>query len=218
MISIPPRLLELLNRSDYDGPTKVFATACSKILLDNKMPFFPDYTDHGEKHIEGVLDTVCRLIPLDVWDNHLLSAEDATVIVCSTLLHDLAMHVREEGFYALVHGETNNTPMVWFRESRGTREGDRPWSEIWSAYERETWKFGDRQLIGILGPPPEGEKHGRWGVQRLSDDVRSWSKYDRLIVGEFLRRHHARLAHEMAYFGFPGLEDNEFPVLDKTIS
>ena len=39
-----------------------------------------------------------------------------------------------------------------------------------------------------------------------------------LLIGEFVRRHHGRLAHEIALFGFPGLSSDEFPVLAKSIS
>jgi hypothetical protein len=45
----------------------------------------------------------------------------------------------------------------------------------------------------------------------------SWSTYDRKVIGEFIRRHHARLAHEIAIYGFPGLDsdvrEQSFPQL-----
>jgi hypothetical protein len=39
------------------------------------------------------------------------------------------------------------------------------------------------------------------------------------LAGEFIRRHHARLAHEIAIYGFPGLEigggEGRFPAMGK---
>ncbi len=39
------------------------------------------------------------------------------------------------------------------------------------------------------------------------DNADSWTKQQRKLIGEFIRRHHANLALEFAQFGFPGSGD-----------
>src|SRR5690349_13845495 len=72
-------------------------------LKDSKLPFFPDYTDHGVDHIEQVLITASALIRDEA--RKFLTPQDAAALVLATLLHDAAMHLTEDGFIALVAGK-----------------------------------------------------------------------------------------------------------------
>lgn len=58
-----------------------------------------------------------------------------------------------------------------------------------------------------------------WKFHNLPEEIGQWEKNHFLIVGEFIRRHHARLAHEIAIYGFPGLtvgsSDSQFPAMGK---
>src|SRR5438270_251916 len=69
-------------------------------LFSGGMPLFPEYTDHGLPHLEGVLATADSLAADSAWQ--VLSAGDAAVLSLAVLLHDCAMHLREDGFLALV--------------------------------------------------------------------------------------------------------------------
>ena len=119
------------------------------------MPFFPNYTDHGVEHLERVLATELQLIPEEVFDENLLTAGDIAVLVTSTLLHDIGMHIREQGFLELVAEDTKYQPVEWF-----TRDGnsDRSWSVLWQEFQEEVLRYGDREIIPILGPPPENDR------------------------------------------------------------
>jgi molecular chaperone HtpG len=73
---------------------------------------------------------------------------------------------------------------------------------LWDDYVREARRFNDRTLGNILGL--ESVRRG-WKFKDLPEDSGQWEGNHCRVVGEFIRRHHARLAHEIAIYGFPGL-------------
>jgi molecular chaperone HtpG len=213
--AIPPRLLALLSGSPFEPATLGFTRACEEILVDNKMPFFPAFTDHGLAHVEAVLKACERLVPDRVWDNGLLGPEDAAVLIAACFLHDLALHTREAGFVALVSDSSPHKPLPWFSTERPDRSADEPWPELWQNFKREARQFSQSELDRLLGPV-------RAGVPSvaLEEDLapERWTDHDRLLIGEFIRRNHARLAHEIALYGFPGIAGGTFPVLGETLA
>jgi molecular chaperone HtpG len=221
-IEFPKLLRELLEDSDLQAPIRVFADRVGEILADNKLPFFPDYTDHGIDHVNCVLKSEVELVPKQVWEDskrdsnpRLLCDADAVVIIGATLLHDFAMHLRPDGFKELVSKGSKFQPLPWFRENHEGHSADRPWVDLWEDYTREARRFSDRQLTNIIGE----ESATIWKFYDLPDDAGQWERNHCLIIGEFIRRHHARLAHEIAIYGFPGLPvglgDGQFPALGK---
>jgi len=59
------------------------------VLQVSKLPFFPDYTDHGVPHLNHVLEMTDRLISVEA--REIFSVEDASVLTSSVLLHDLEL-------------------------------------------------------------------------------------------------------------------------------
>lgn len=213
-ITFPNKLKQLLEGSTLQSHIWTFADTASKILSDNKLPFFPYYTDHGIDHINRVLQSQVDLVPEDVWtkstgesDPRLLCDADAVVIIGATILHDFAMHLRPAGFLELVSDDTRFKPIAWFDKDHEGHRADRPWPELWQDYVREAKRFSDRQLVNIVGP----EAALTWQFEGLPKVVGEWTENHYLIVGEFIRRHHARLAHEIALYGLPGIPPGEFP-------
>lgn len=151
-------------------------------LEQSGMPFFPGFTDHSPRHINEVLKTASSLISDSSWS--LLSAEDVAVLCLAILLHDCGMHLTQDSFRSLV--STSDAPIVG-------DFGDRPWDQIWREYLREASRFGQEKLIGIFGNADPIV------VEDL--DLQNLSERDFLLVGEFVRRHHTRLAHEIAICG-----------------
>jgi len=129
-----------------------------------------------------VLDTASSLIADAAWP--LVTPGDAGALVLSTLLHDCAMHLSEDGFIALVTG----------RYAPATAE--KPWPELWRQFLGEASRFDGRKLTALFGRPDPAPR------PRL--DGSAMTRTDRLLIGEFLRRHHARLAQEIARDGVPG--------------
>lgn len=162
-----------------------------------------------------------ELVPKDVWTNctkdsdpKLLNAEDAIVLIGATLLHDIAMHLRPDGFLELVAVTSRFRPLPWFKDEQEDHAADRPWRELWLDYQREARRFSDRDLGNIIGL--ESVRQG-WKFDKLPENTGQWERNHCLIIGEFIRRHHARLAHEIAMYGFPGLDvgsnEGQFPAL-----
>lgn len=210
-VEIPVLLRELLAGSPLEPATLRFLDATSQILGDNKLPFFPAYTDHGGDHVARTIAAAVRLIPDDVWSRELLEPADAAVLLCATALHDLGMHVREAGFSELVAPGSRFLPRPWFDAPQRARSADAPWPELWQAFRKEARHFTVSQLDRLLGPGHAGVPAVAYGDADLNPQ--EWTEPDRLLMGEFLRRHHARLAHEIAVYGFPGVSPGAFPVL-----
>ncbi len=211
MFLFPHYLQSMLQDSESVGPVMDFAFKASVILRDNKLPFFPAYTDHGPQHIARILETQVDLIP-DSARGHLGGA-DAAVMICAAVLHDISMHIREDGFLALIRGETPHVPVRWFDKRQEKRPGDPPWPALWRAYESEARRFSDHTISRIVGQDFRKD----YSFAGLRERPGQWVRGDYLIIGEFIRRHHARLAHEIALHGFPGLEEREFPDLSKSL-
>ena len=70
-----------------------------------------------------------------------------------------------------------------------------------------------RPIANIVGE----ESADLWKFDDLPKETGRWERNHCLIVGEFIRRHHARLAHEIAIHGFPGVpagsHDGQFPAM-----
>lgn len=153
-------------------------------LEQSGMPFFPGFTDHSPRHIKDVLETAASLVSDSSRD--LLSAEDVTVLCMSILLHDCGMHLTQDGFRALI---SKTEPALI------SGLGDRPWHQIWNDFLGEANRFGQEKLVAIFGDA----EPIRTELLNLDD----LSERDCLLIGEFVRRHHARLAHEIALRGVP---------------
>jgi molecular chaperone HtpG len=211
---IPPRLRALLDESDCAGAIIGFVECCDQILGQNQMPFFPAYTDHGTSHVGLVLEATERLVPAEAWQKELLTADDGAVLVAAVFLHDLGMHLSEAGFLALVAEGTAHRPLPWFDKRQPGREPDVPWPQLWQDFRRQARRLSRSQLDRILGP--DAEDLPRIVLGDFDERPGDWTLDDRLIVGEFLRRHHARMAHEIAAYGMPGVPASEFPILART--
>src|SRR5437773_2415420 len=148
---IPRRLDEILSKNQgLHGAAKMCLTEFEPWISDNKLVFFPEYTDHGPDHICEVLVTAEALIRDEAWD--VITAEDATALILGILLHDCAMHLSEEGFIALLTTELWATPIVRF--------DDKSWRTLWEEFLREAAHFDGRKLKKLFGdtepakPPP----------------------------------------------------------------
>ncbi|MEI6848051.1 MAG: hypothetical protein WCK32_08505 [Chlorobiaceae bacterium] len=221
-IIFPKYLQLLLKESELQAPLMTFANKVGQILVDNKLTFFPDFTDHGIEHVNNVLKTAVELVPLEVREisinksnQTLLCDVDAAVIIGATLLHDLAMHMHSGGFLELISKDSLFQPLSWFNENHEGHTADRPWYELWGEYVYEARRLSDRDLANIIGE----ESAFNWKFQELPVSTGQWEKNHFLIIGEFIRRHHARLAHEIALYGFPGLKigasEGHFPAIGK---
>ena len=160
-------------------------------IKSSGLPFFPEYTDHGPEHIENVLQTAYALMSNE--SREIITPSDAAVLVLAILLHDVAMHLSEDSFFYLIRHDQNHPVIDGF--------DDKPWCLLWEDFMSEAKRFDGRKLISLFGDTNP--------VHPLPSDPMSLTKRDRLLAGEFLRRHHPRLAHEIALFGVPSPQKNK---------
>ena len=185
MIQIP----DLFRRTLADAPSleaSVYEnlTLFEPWLEQSGMPFFPGFTDHSPRHVNDVLNTAASLMSDTSYD--LLSAEDVSVLCMSILLHDCGMHLTQDGFRALI--SSRKSPII-------SGLGDQPWDQLWKDFLSEAHRFGQDRLIAIFGDA-EPVVVSKINMEELSER-------DCLLIGEFVRRHHTRLAHEIALRGVP---------------
>ncbi|MGH1542171.1 MAG: HD domain-containing protein [Arenicella sp.] len=199
MTEYPIRLPDAFNDA-------LLGSRCSRLVLQaleefsdfiarNEMIFFRQYTDHGPRHIEAIMESACALMTEASWE--VVSPEDISVLAIATVLHDSALHLQEPSFLHLV------------KNSEGVLLPDLdcdPWSLLWTRYVSEVSRLSQSQLSEIFGVSDPIECPDL-------DNPDSWTPLQYMYIGEFIRRHHHRLAHEIACTGLPGI-DSQFPPRD----
>lgn len=186
-LDIPAKLLEkLAQNSKLKSAVETSITNFQDWINDNKLVFFPEYTDHGMNHLQEVLDSAQGLISESSWSA--ISPEDVAAIVLSILLHDCALHLSEDGFYELINDEYPKVSSRYVDDQES-------WKVIWSEFLEEAKRFDDNRLISLFGK--------KVIIHEVPNDKGELTLNHRLLIGEFLRRHHARLAHEIAFNGIP---------------
>jgi hypothetical protein len=188
--------MELQIPEAFDRILKTDATLHGAVMLSvaefepwlrlSGTPFFPEYTDHSLKHITETIATASAIIRDEAWP--IITAADVATLVLSILLHDSAMHLGDDGFTRLVDPVGN----------RPTVEGldDKPWPTLWLDFLGEASRFDARKLYSLFGDTEPSHNPGL--------EPKTWTARDRLLIGEFIRRHHGRLAHEISLRGVPG--------------
>lgn len=169
---------------DYRSYIDNIISIYSSIIQDNKLEFFAEFTDHGLEHIEDVLNTASSLI--DDRTLNLLNTKDITVLIASIVLHDVGMHISSEGLKTILNNKFDCYRIKYF--------DNKTWSEEWKDFIYEAKRFNDEQLDNIFGYSE---------IQIIEPDLDNLNDNSRKLCGEFIRRHHARLAHEIAFSGFP---------------
>lgn len=199
MLTFPERTKKLLEQDqNCNAFVRSSVANLTEWLSDNKTVFFPEYTDHGFTHLNEVLLTADSIISNESWDE--LTPQDAAAMVASVLLHDCAMHLSEEGFYTII---SDLFPVI---ESRFI-DSEMKWSELWTEFMAEAKRFNAKKLQAIFGDEEP--------VRDIPKNKIELTGRDKLLIGEFIRRHHARIAHEIAFNGVPGGKGNALKLGDE---
>jgi molecular chaperone HtpG len=188
-IILPEKFKIILEKNqELDGILKTTLATFGEILEAKNLYFFEEYTNHGIKHIQDVLASSENLITDETFSN-ILTYKDIGCYILSVILHDIGMHIDLEGFKCLINGEYDD---IQIKELDSLK-----WSELWEDFINEARKFSGKQLKSIFGSEetiirvPPFSKPG---------DI---TENDKKLIGEFIRRHHARIAHEISVKGFP---------------
>lgn len=196
-IAIPKKIHALLKTDlRLSGSIESAISNIAPWFYDNKLTFFPDYTDHGISHINNVLSSIENQITDLSWG--IISPADAAAIVSSVIYHDCAMHLTIDGFNYLVSAEYK-APRSEFQKA------EESWLTLFGLFLHESARWDGTKLLDIFGdtnPAP----HVEIPIDNL--DTRSSR-----LIGEFIRRHHARLAHEIALVGVRASKDSKLFLL-----
>ncbi len=171
---------------ELNGLVLDFISYFKPILENNCLFFFEEYTDHGIKHVKKILETAERLIPDKSFQD--ISSKEAAILILAVVLHDIGMHINYSTFKAMIDGKYDNIRVEILDK--------KTWPALWRDYLLEAKYFNSKQLEDIFGNPNEIINE-----PDLSDKDKLNGK-DRKLIGEFIRRNHERLAHEIALNGF----------------
>lgn len=189
-LNIPKRMKERLEQdSGLESFTLSSVNNLKPWLDDNKTVFFPEYTDHSFVHLNEVLATAESIITDESWGS--ITSEDVSAMIISVLLHDCAMHITEDGFYSLIRDTYPKIKSQYV-------SAEPKWSVMWSEYIAEAKRFNSDKLKSIFNDTKP--------INDIPEDKLDLKKRDMLLMGEFVRRHHARIAHEIVFNGVPGTD------------
>ena len=148
------------------------------------LPLFPEYTDHSINHVSDILETCWEISSAD--RDSAISREDYLVLALAAAFHDLGMHLTTESFARLIHPD-NQQRVLYDNQAPA-------WSDLWHQFLLQARRFDSdtlKKLFGEIRP-----------IRIPPLDTKEWLLNDRLLAGEFVRRHHGRLAHELCVIGW----------------
>lgn len=186
-ITLPSKLKSILETdSKLYAATLSSVANISELLEENSLYFFEEYTDHGIKHIQSVLES-CQDIIEENTLSSLLSPVDIALLIHAVLLHDIGMHTTLGMFNEIINGAYDNVLVSYF--------DDKTWKQEWEEYLDEAKKFNSNQKKQIFG-----DEFIMFKIPNLNDK-NSITTVDKKLIGEFIRRNHTRLAHEISLMG-----------------
>ncbi len=198
-LNIPERMKRKLEQDSGINSFTLASVNNLKPWLDaNTTVFFPEYTDHSFIHLNEVLATAESIITDESWDN--ITPEDVSAMIISVLLHDCAMHITEDGFYSLIRDTYPTIKSQYVSEEPN-------WSIMWSDYIAEAKRFNSDKLKSIFDDTKP--------VSDIPEDKIELTTRDKLLIGEFVRRHHARIAHEIVFNGVPGTHEKTLKLAEE---
>ena len=194
-ITIPQKLRKHLKDDNCKWERRI-GTLIEKLepILDQTPEFFPQYTNHGLKHVETVLKMTAELIPGKSLGKNALSSRDIACLIAAILIHDLGMFLKPDGLTMLMAPEWDQHRLSDLDKSS--------WSDAWDQYITSTKRLPVSQKIRCFGKDLT--------VEHITLDKDKMVYDDKLVIGEFLRRHHPRLAYEIAVAGLPGSTPQKF--------
>lgn len=185
-IFLPEKLENIVKKNQrINGAITTALANFSDWLSMNQLVFFPEYTDHGINHIQDVLDTAANIIKEESLE--LLTPEDIYVLTSAILLHDCAMHIGKNGLAELIQNEKYSSNLFGYQIEKSL-------AEEWRLFENEVSKYSDSDWLKFFSDGSTVE------FPKLEADL---TGYQNVIAGEFVRKHHARIAQIISLHGLP---------------
>lgn len=196
IVQVPKKLKAILDKNEtLSLQVRGIVRPFSEILKANELYFFPEYTDHGIKHIENTLQYAENLIAEDTFNY--LTPEEVGVLLLSVVLHDIGMHTNVAMFKNMIEGK--------YDDLVGLFPNGRTWKELWASYLYDCQYWGEEKKNNVFG------SQDYKNIQKPDlDDLQKLNEYDKKLIGEFLRIHHCRIAHEVSIKGYLGSDNKPF--------
>ena len=186
-IIIPRRFEEKLPKNSF-----VYTLSTNvDCILNLPMQYFKEYTLHDESHINAVLKIADALVPNDTLS--LLEQLEIEILVSAIIIHDLGMFIQKDGVQSILFGEYKNVKIE--------NLDSLCWGEQWQDFYKRARKYNQQQLVDLFGDNPPSIKLPPDTVDDTGDNWR--------VYGEFLRKFHPRLAHDIVLLGFFGAKNND---------
>lgn len=202
-IELPDDFQECIKKSKFEAPLKSFLRSV-RPLIDRSPTLFPEYTDHSSQHVQAVINSSAEII--DKASYKIITPEDIYTLCLAACLHDYAMTFSWDDLCILVNSNKYNQALYGY-----VKNNEPSWSHLWESYKAEFDNFDLSEINDIVGEKLEQKSkfdypfpdiHGNGDLQ----------KSQLKIAGEFVRRHHARIAQCIATFGFPA--ESELEIFD----
>lgn len=174
-IQIPERLSNKLIDTEWFSNVDNVKRNVEALFARNHPYFFEEYTEHGEKHINHILEISDKLIPQDTLNT--ITAKTLGIYLISAMLHDVGMYLVYDNLKAVIEDDNLKTPLLDKCSMK----------ELWKKYLIQLKRYTDKELL---------RKFGTIDIQfdKLPNDIKTNST-DELIVGEFIRQNHHALSH-----------------------
>ncbi len=196
-VKIPGKFLHKIDEfNDWGADVRRVASNVSEYFMRDPF-FFPEYSIHGIKHINNVLDICSKLIPDECIQY--LTSRDLSLLIISVIMHDIGMFIDRDGVYELLYGK--------YGKNRINDLDKQTWNELWNIHIRKVRRYPDKVLLKLFGVANQ--------IQIPPSNMKELTYIDTLVYGDFLRQNHPRLSHQIIETGFMGIETID--VLRETI-
>lgn len=134
-----------------------------------------------------------------------IQPKEVAILILAVVLHDIGMHTEFSTFKAMIDGK--------YDKVKEDVLDKKTWQELWEDYLSEIRHWSSKKLEDVFGKSEDID------TIKIVADVKSAlekNQKDNLtgvhkkLIGEFIRKYHARLAHEIALIGFIGNETIQF--------
>lgn len=174
-IQIPERLSNKLKDTEWLSNVDNVKRNVEALFARNHPYFFEEYTEHGEKHINHILEISDKLIHEKTLET--ITAKTLGIYLISAMLHDVGMYLVYDNLKAVIEDDNLKTPLLDKYSMKG----------LWEKYLIQLKRYTDRELL---------RKFGKTNIYFDSlpefDDINT---IDKLVVGEFIRQNHHTLSH-----------------------
>ena len=200
-MKVPEKLKNILDKAQKPYEYLSVADPFIDILESDELYFFREYTDHGIKHIENTLQYAENLIAEDTFQY--LTPDEVGVLLLSVVLHDIGMHTNAEMFKNMIDGK--------YDDLVGLFPNEKKWKDLWKDFLYDSQYWGEEKKKNVFGKSDYNIL-----IPDLSD-LQGLTEYDKKLIGEFIRIHHCRIAHEVSINGYIGKGTIPFLCEDRDI-